>query len=136
MNVAMILKPKAVVSYIYADVIASVALKEFIDMGYTAVPVINREGIYLGVVSERDFLYYMIENGRKSMMDNVEMTVGDLLHENRFLPVQIDASMDELFARIIEQNFVPVVDSRDMFSGIVTRRDVLLYSKKKNDKGE
>ena len=33
---------------------------------------------------------------------------------------------ETLFNRIIEQNFVPVVDSRGMFSGIVTRKDVLM----------
>ena len=38
----------------------------------------------------------------------------------------IDADIETLFNRIIEQNFVPVVDSRGMFSGIVTRKDVLM----------
>ena len=29
--------------------------------------------------------------------------------------------------RLLDQNFVPVVDDRDMFVGIVTRRSVLAY---------
>lgn len=126
MNTAMLLKPKSMVSYIYSDLTAAQGLKEFLNGGYTAVPVIDREGMYLGVVSERDFLYYMLEKGSVDIATSDDITVGSLICGDRFIPVQIDAGMDELFNRIIGQNFVPVVDSRGMFSGIVTRRDVLM----------
>lgn len=126
MNTAMLLKPKSMVSYIYSDLTAAQGLKEFISGGYTAVPVIDRDGMYIGVVSERDFLYYMLENGSVNIAAADDITVGSLICGDRFVPVQIDAGMEELFNRIIEQNFVPVVDSRGMFSGIVTRRDVLM----------
>ena len=38
--------------------------------------------------------------------------------------------MEDLFDKIINQNFVPVVDDARIFIGIVTRKDVLLYLKK------
>ena len=129
MNVAMLLKPKSMVSYIYADLTASEGLKEFIAGGYTAVPVIDRAGMYIGVVSERDFLYYMLKNKDVDLTASTEITVDKLICSDRFQPVQIDADMDMLFSRIIEQNFVPVIDSGGMFSGIVTRRDVLIKGK-------
>lgn len=121
MNTAMLLKPKSAVSFIYSDLSVKEGLKEFISNGYTAVPVIDRDGMYVGVVSERDFLYRFLE---KSTDD--EAVITDIIHDTRFEAVTIDADMDELFTRIIEQNFVPVVDSRGMFSGIVTRKDVLM----------
>lgn len=121
MNTAMLLKPKGLVSYIYGDLTADEGLREFIAGGYTAVPVIDREGIYLGVVSERDFLYRMLDSGSME-----GLTVSDLANKARFEAVTIDAPVDTLFSRIVEQNFVPVVDSRGIFSGIVTRRDVLM----------
>lgn len=127
MNTAMLLKPKSLVSYIFGDLTAAEGLKEFIANGYTAVPVIDREGLYLGVVSERDFLYRMLDTGDISSISDGGVTVGELASTERFEPVTIDASVETLFARIIEQNFVPVVDSRGMFSGIVTRRDVLMH---------
>lgn len=117
----MLLKPKSAVSFIYSDLSVKEGLKEFISNGYTAVPVIDRDGMYVGVVSERDFLYRFLE---KSTDD--EAVITDIIHDTRFEAVTIDADMDELFTRIIEQNFVPVVDSRGMFSGIVTRKDVLM----------
>ena len=129
MNTAMLLKPKSMVAYIYGDLFAKEGLKEFIAHGFTAVPVIDREGMYLGVVSERDFLYRLLDAGSVEAADANGHTVADLVSDTRFEAVTIDADMDILFNRIIEQNFVPVIDSRGMFSGIVTRKDVLMHMK-------
>ena len=35
--------------------------------------------------------------------------------------------MDELVNKITNQNFVPVVDDNNVFIGIITRKDVILY---------
>ena len=129
MNTAMLLKPKSMGAYIYGDLSAKEGLKEFIAHGFTAVPVIDREGMYLGVVSERDFLYRLLDAGSVEAADANGYTVADLVSDTRFEAVTIDADMDILFNRIIEQNFVPVIDSRGMFSGIVTRKDVLMHMK-------
>jgi predicted transcriptional regulator len=42
-------------------------------------------------------------------------------------PVRITANVEELVLQALEQNFVPVVDDRDMFMGIITRRSILSY---------
>ena len=122
----MLLKPKGMVAYIYGDLSAEEGLKEFIEHGYTAVPVIDREGMYIGVVSERDFLYRILDTGSVEAVNDDNLTVAELADCSRFESVPIDADIGTLFNRIIEQNFVPVVDSRGMFSGIVTRKDVLM----------
>ena len=126
MNTAMLLKPKSMVAYIYGDLSAEEGLKEFIDHGFTAVPVIDRDGMYIGVVSERDFLYRILDKKNVEAINEDDLTVAELADCSRFESVTIDADIETLFNRIIEQNFVPVVDSRGMFSGIVTRRDVLM----------
>ncbi|NLB48823.1 MAG: CBS domain-containing protein, partial [Erysipelotrichia bacterium] len=41
----------------------------------------------------------------------------------------IDATFDEMYELSLLQNFIPVVDDRKMFIGIVKRRDVFLYLK-------
>jgi len=45
--------------------------------------------------------------------------------------VKIDESMENLFDKVMNQNFVPVVDDKKVFIGIVTRKDVLAYLGKK-----
>ena len=42
-------------------------------------------------------------------------------------PVNVMADMDELLSVAVTQNFVPVVDDRGMFIGIVTRQDIMRY---------
>ncbi len=42
-------------------------------------------------------------------------------------PVNVMADMDELLSLAVTQNFVPVVDDRGMFIGIVTRQDIMRY---------
>ena len=45
--------------------------------------------------------------------------------------VHVEASMEDLFDKVTNQNFVPVVDDNQVFIGIVTRKDVLVYLQKK-----
>lgn len=44
-----------------------------------------------------------------------------------YLPVSIEANMEDLVKRAMEQNFVPVEDDQHFFIGIVTRRDIIGY---------
>ena len=53
--------------------------------------------------------------------------VRDLLRVENFPPVRITATMEELMMFAMNQNFVPVVDDMDYFTGIVTRRDIIRY---------
>ena len=125
MNTAMLLKPKSLITYLYGDKTASEGLLELIESGFSAVPVINRDGYYLGVVSERDFLLSILDEGSTEALSHDGMTVASLASLTRFEPVFIDADFDVLVKRITGQNFVPVIDSRGMFSGIVTRKDII-----------
>jgi CBS domain containing-hemolysin-like protein len=41
--------------------------------------------------------------------------------------VSIDANIEDLIATSMNQNFVPVVDDKDTFIGIIKRRDIIEY---------
>ena len=40
--------------------------------------------------------------------------------------------MEEMVDRVMNQNFVPVVDDRSVFIGIITRKDVIKYFAEKS----
>ena len=42
-------------------------------------------------------------------------------------PVRVDTRVEDLIAVAADQNFVPVVDDKDDFIGIVTRSRILKY---------
>lgn len=49
--------------------------------------------------------------------------------------VCLQESVEDLFEKVTNQNFVPVVDDKKVFTGIVTEKDILLYLAKKMQGG-
>ena len=132
MNVAFFLTPKINTVYLYDDATLRQGLEKLYHHGYTAVPVITRDGKYAGTVSEGDFLWYLVERSQGKLCKinprNVEnKCIRDVLNLDRNPPVDISATMDLLFERATQQNFIPVIDDVGSFIGIATRRNMLRY---------
>lgn len=131
MNIAFFLKPKVSVAYLYSDFTLRQALEKMRYYGYSAIPVVSREGRYIGTVSEGDFLWYMLscfDNGKNVDQRHIEeIPLKKILRSDSYKPVKITANMDEMYNVAIKQNFVPVVDDLGSFIGIVTRGDIIKY---------
>ncbi len=104
--------------------------------GFTAIPVIDDEDRYVGVVSEGDFLWRLLENGDEvpniTVKSLEQLPMHDIIQMGKVKAVCIDTDMEELFGQAQNQNFVPVVDDRNVFIGLVTRRDIIRYFIEKN----
>ena len=57
MNILFFLKPKQQVVYIYDDFTIRQALEKMEYHRYTSIPIINKEGDYIGTLSEGDILW-------------------------------------------------------------------------------
>lgn len=125
MNIAFLLTPKSQVAYIYEDSTFRQALEKLRHHGYSAVPVLTRDGKYAGTLSEGDFLWSMLEIGGASLSDCEGLRVADIKKTDRNPAVHITSDTDELMNRALGQNFIPVVDDRGCFMGIVTRRAII-----------
>ena len=131
MNIAFFLLPKNKVSFLCEDFTLRKAIGKMKHSGFTAMPVINKEGKYVGTINGGDFLFTIVENlsqqaePMNSLLDN--RCVKDILPEGTNPPVYISATVEELLIRSMNQNFVPVVDDTGSFIGIVTRQDVIRY---------
>jgi CBS domain-containing protein len=141
MNIAHLLIPKQNVAYLYEDFTIRQALEKMRRHGYSAIPVINRTNQYVGSLSEGDLLWYLIDyqndKPQKMSIKSLEkISVADMLGEDKYPPARITATVSELLNHALNQNFVPVIDDRDLFIGIVTRKDILrsLCSADKNKK--
>ena len=60
MNIAYFLLPRKRVAYLYDDYTFRQGLEKMRHHGYTAIPVISRDGKYVGTVSEGDFLWRLV----------------------------------------------------------------------------
>jgi CBS domain-containing protein len=134
MNVAFFLTPRQKVTCINADATVRQALETMKNHGYTAVPVITDENIYIGTVSEGDFLWNIVKmrRGEKAPTQvdirDLESIMGtDILRKDRNPSVPITASMADLLTRAMNQNFVPVTNDRGSLVGIVTRKTIIKY---------
>lgn len=135
MNIAYFLIPKSSVAYLFDDYTFRQGLEKMRHHGYTAIPVIDREGVYRGIVSEGDFLWRMLqedEDAAFTMRDMERLAVRDILKKNH-PPVPITVSMDDLVHSAMSQNFVPVVDDDYRFIGIITRKDIIRYLAEKDE---
>jgi CBS domain. len=148
MNIAYFLKTKAEVMYLYENFTLRQGLEEMRKYGYTAVPVLSRDDKYIGTISEGDFLWFLVDDRKeqlfKTNLNNIDkIQIKDIFKKGKNPSVRITATMDELMGRAMDQNFVPVVDDRNYFIGIITRRDIMRYISSKlanenikNDKPE
>ena len=119
MNIPSLLIPKANVEYLRTKDSIEFALDIFRRNSYSAVPVINSDGIYRGTITEGDFLYYIMDNPDADLK---KVKVRNILREDFYEAVKITASIDKLLIKCLDQNFVPVTDDRNVFVGIVTRK--------------
>lgn len=126
MNVIFFLIPKSHVAYLTEGCSFRQGLDKLRRHGYTAIPVISKEGKYLGSVSEGDFLWNIMSMGALDPEGLEAARIDDIISD-RAPAVRVTTPIAELWERVLEQNFVPVVDDRDMFVGIVTRRSVMAY---------
>ena len=130
MNIAYFLRPKSTVAFLYDDNSFRRGLEKMRQHGYTAIPVINRDGRYISTVSEGDFLWHILDSaGEKqtSMRDLEQLQVRDILREGSYPAVPITVTMDKLLDNAMRQNFIPVVDDAGSFIGIITRQDIIRY---------
>ena len=126
MNVAFFLIPKSQVTHLTEGSSFRQGLEKLHRHGYTAIPVISGEGKYLGSISEGDFLWNIMSLGSIAPGDLEDARI-DQIVSDRTPPVGVNTPVEDLMDRLLDQNFVPVVDDRDMFVGIVTRRSVMAY---------
>lgn len=132
MNIAFFLTLKKDVAYVYDDFTIRQALEKMKHHGYTAIPVISRQGKYVNTVTEGDFLWYMLDESIEdtdgvSIYDAEDLKLRDILPKKVPPAARITATMDELFELALNQNFVPVIDDKDCFIGIVTRKNIIRH---------
>ena len=59
MNILLFLTPKKDVAYLYDDYSIRQALEKMEHHRYTAIPIINKKGEYVGTLTEGDILWYL-----------------------------------------------------------------------------
>ena len=125
MNVISLLIPKGQVAYLYDDFTVRQGLEKLRNGGYTALPVLSRDGSYVGTVSEGDFLWNILDRGDNNLKAQERVGLKSIIRPGFNPAVHVDVELGELLDRAMKQSFIPVVDDRGAMVGIVTRQNII-----------
>ncbi|WP_025026690.1 CBS domain-containing protein [Caldalkalibacillus mannanilyticus] len=127
MNIAFFLLPKESVIYLRPDSTIRQALEKMEYHRYTAIPLIDEKGRYTGTITEGDLLWMLKNSAEVSFETCHKYQLKNVPQRVKNKPVSINADMEDLISLAIEQNFVPVVDDKHIFIGIIRRREIIEY---------
>lgn len=126
-NILFFLMPKAMCAFLYDDYTVRQALEKMESAGYAALPILNRRGEYRGTLTEGDVLWAMKNMCYMDMRQAEAHRIMEISRRKDNVPVRVTTSMQDLIDRATHQNFVPVVDDKDTFIGIITRKAIIQY---------
>lgn len=130
MNIAFFLLPKKEVVCLTPNSTMRQALEKMEYHRYSAVPLINPEGKYVGTITEGDLLWQLKNTPDLNFKNTEKILLKDIPQHMQNKTVNINAEMEDLFSLAIIQNFVPVVDDFGVFIGIIRRREIIEYCQK------
>lgn len=127
MNIAFFLTPKKEVVYENIESTMRQVIERMEYHGYTAIPLINKSGKYVGTLTEGDLLWKLKNTPDLTFKNTNKVKVDDIPRRTRHKAVTINSDIESLISLAVVQNFVPVVDDNGTFIGIIKRSDIINY---------
>ncbi len=135
MDAKNLLTPKTKVEYLYNDITVGEAIAKMKRRRYALIPVLERNSNrYLYSISSSDLLYKIMQIGDVKKAEALPLSEVEI---NRLvIPAPQVKDIESLGDLLSSQNFVPIVDEKGIFLGLVTRRSVFNYLLAEKAKGE
>lgn len=130
MNILFFLTPKAVCAHLREEDTIRQALERMESAGYAALPILTRDGRYCGTLTEGDLLWAIKNLCIRDMRDMESHGIMEIARRRDNTPVRVDTKIEDILSMALEQNFVPVIDDRNSFIGIITRKAIMQYCMK------
>ena len=127
MNILFFLNPKAEVAFVYDYHTLRQAMEIMEYHKYSSIPMINREGKYVGTITEGDLLWGLKKLNILNLKEAEDIAITKIARRADYRPVSADSNMEDLMEKAMDQNFVPVIDDQQNFIGIITRKDIIGY---------
>ncbi len=126
-NILFFLKPKSEIAYIKVEDTLRQAIQKMEYHKYSSIPILNKDGKYIGTITEGDLLWGIKNKYNLSLKEAEYIPITEIDRKLDYLAVRADANMEDLMLRAMDQNFVPVIDDQENFIGIITRKDIIGY---------
>ena len=127
MNIMSFLTPKDSTYFLEADSTIRQALEKFDYHKFSIVPLIDEEGHFISTISEGDILRFVKNNCNFDIELAENVRIDELEKYRPYKSLDITCTPKDVFDLLLDQNFIPMVDGRGMFIGIIKRKEVLTY---------
>ncbi len=127
MNLLFFLTPKAEVAYIEEDYTLRQALEKMEYHRYSSIPILNGAGEYVGTITEGDILWTIKRMGDLSVQASESIAITQIERKRDYKCVHVETTMEDLVETAFTQNFVPVIDGKNSFIGIIKRNSIMKY---------
>ncbi len=93
------------------------------NVGYSRVPVISKDKIYLGTIATTDIIRYQ----KKHHLSQEQLASMDiaLMVNKQLETLKENYPLEELMHKMVDAPFLPVLDASDRLLGIITRKSLL-----------
>ena len=127
MNIFTYLTPKNNTYYIIDNISVRQAIEKFDFYKFSVVPVIDENGKYINSISEGDLLCFIKNNNPISLKDLEKIPLFEVPRYRTYECLSISSTFDEILNLSLNQNFIPIVDDRGTYIGIIKRKDIIEY---------
>ena len=127
MNVLFYLTPKCDCAYLEDHDTLRQALEKMEARRYSVIPVLDKNGRYIGTITEGDLLWNIKNKFHLDLREAEKIRITAVDRRKDYMPISIRSNMEDLTELALRQNFVPVCDDNDSFIGLVTRQEILKY---------
>lgn len=127
MNIAFFLTPKSQVVHEKITSTLRRAMERMEYHRYTAIPLVDDKGKYIGTLTEGDILWKIKNDPDINLKNTEKILIKDVPRHVQAKAVSINSNIENLIIAAKSQNFVPVVDDSNIFIGIIKRSDIISY---------
>lgn len=127
MNILFFITPKCDCLYFEEDDTLRQALEKIEHRRFSAVPLLNKNGRYIGTVTEGDLLWFIKNELKLDLHEAENIRITSIPRRRDYMPISISARIEDLSELALSQNFVPVSDDKGAFIGIVTRQEIIKH---------
>lgn len=127
MNIISLLTPKEKTFYLDSKSTIRQALEKYDYHKFTVVPLIDKDGHYVSTLAEGDILRFIKNHCNFDIEVAESYTVNNIETYRPYKALDISSPIQEVLKLSLEQNFIPMIDDRGMYIGIIQRKGIIKY---------
>lgn len=127
MNIAFFITPKTDLVFEKSTSTMRQAIERMEFHRYSAIPIIDDCGKYVGTLTEGDLLWKLKNTPGLDFGSTSKVLIMNIPMHMQNKPVHITCNIEDLILTAVNQNFVPVLDDEDNFIGIIKRSAIINY---------